>query len=233
MDERSRRGRLPGVDLRRAEPVVVLILLGCALAGGGCQRDSSGDVPASAVNGPSARAGARPVTQPIEATQTEVAPVDGKANGQEPEELAGPNGNGGAEGTRAGGAAPNIETLEITFEDINLHLQPDIVFRPWMLTDRARELDGRRVRISGYMLPDIQQNHIRQFVLLRNRECKFGPGGQADHLINVNLVEGITTSYRDQPVVVEGVLKIQPFQGPDGNTWSIYDMLGDKVDGLR
>lgn len=126
---------------------------------------------------------------------------------------------------------PNSEGVyEIIFEDIQLPIQADVVFRPFMLTDRAQALDGQRIRINGYMLPDSKTKGITQFVLLKNTECKFGPGGQADHLINVLMVDGVTAKYRDTPISIEGVLKINPFRGPDGNTWSIYDLACDHVE---
>ncbi len=120
-------------------------------------------------------------------------------------------------------------TLDISFDDIDLPMQEDMVFRPFMLTDRARELDGKRIRIHGYMLPDSKTKGIKQFVLLKNTECKFGPGGQADHLVNVLMVDGNDAKYREDPVSVEGTLTIKPFIGPDGNTWSIYDLACDNV----
>jgi len=126
-------------------------------------------------------------------------------------------------------APPPGDLLQISFDDLNLNLQPDVAFRPWMLTERAQELDGKTIRISGYMLPHERSRGIQQFVLLRNLECKFGPGGQADHLANVTLREGITTSYTQDVIEVEGVLTINPFEGPDGNTWSIYDLDGTRV----
>jgi hypothetical protein len=120
--------------------------------------------------------------------------------------------------------------VEIVFEDIQLPIQADMVFRPFMITDRVRELDGQRIRIHGYMLPDSKTKGIKQFVLLKNTECKFGPGGQADHLVNVLMVDGVTATYRDVAVTVEGVLAVNPFQGPDGNTWSIYDLACERVE---
>lgn len=108
-----------------------------------------------------------------------------------------------------------------------------MVFRPVMLTERAKSLDGKRIRISGYMLPDSKSKNLKEFVLLKNTECKFGPGGQADHLLNVQLKPGTTTDFRDDAVAVEGVLKVNPFQGPDGNTWSIYDLECDLVEKFR
>lgn len=125
------------------------------------------------------------------------------------------------------------ELLEISFDDLKLPIQPDIVFRPFMLTDRVKEMDGRRVHVSGYMLPDDRRKGIKQFVLLRNKECKFGPGGQADHLINVTLNDNVTAAFTDRAIVVKGVLTINPFNGTDGNTWSIYDLAGESVKSRR
>ena len=130
--------------------------------------------------------------------------------------------------------APKSNTVhEISFDDLNCGMQADIVFRPWMLTDRVKELDGQRVRIAGYMHPDAKQKGITEFVLLRNTECKFGPSGQADHLIQVKLEKGVTTNYSINPIEVVGQLIFKPFTGPDGNTWSIYEMSGESVSALR
>jgi hypothetical protein len=117
----------------------------------------------------------------------------------------------------------------ISFDDLNCGMQADVVFRPWMLTDRVKELDGQRVSIAGYMHPDAKQKGITEFILLRNTECKFGPAGQADHLIQVKLKPGVTTRFSISPVEVVGILKFNPFTGPDGNTWSIFDMDGESV----
>jgi hypothetical protein len=130
-------------------------------------------------------------------------------------------------------AATEGDLTDISFEDLQLNMQPDIVFRPFMLTDRAKELNGQRIRISGFMLPDAQSKGIKQFVLLKNTECKFGPQGQADHLINVIMNEGETAIYRREAVHVEGLLTINPFTGPDGNTWSVYDLACERVSKYR
>jgi hypothetical protein len=112
---------------------------------------------------------------------------------------------------------------KISFDDLNLGIQADVVYRPFMLTDRAKELDGKRVSIVGYMHGGVESTRgVKEFVLLRNTECKFGPGGQADHLAQVYLAPGETTAFEKKPVKVEGRLKIEPFVGVDGNTWSIY-----------
>jgi hypothetical protein len=131
-------------------------------------------------------------------------------------------------------SAGNGEVIDISFDDIILQIQADIAFRPWMLTARVKELDGKRIRISGYMLPDSKLKGIDQFVLLRNTECKYGPGGQADHLLNVTMRKKARIDYRSKPISIEGVIQVRPFQGPDGNTWSIYDLNeADNVTNVR
>lgn len=107
----------------------------------------------------------------------------------------------------------------------------DSVFDRSLLTDRVKELDGRRVRIRGFIYPSImQQSGITKFPLVKNTQCKFGPGGIAHHLIVVEMQEGSSTSFTVRAVAVEGRLSLSPFEGPDGNTWAIYHMVGEKVE---
>jgi len=198
-------------DVRRFYAYVWLFLVPLA----GCTRQSDStslNLPASAAINPS-------------------DPANGQEDAISPEQEE----RGSASSTlkpREGETASTSDVVEITFDDLNLNMQPDVVFRPWMLEyndGRAKELDGKRVRVSGYMLPDVQRRGITEFVLLRNKECKFGPGGQADHLVQVIMQKDVTTSFTDRAVTVEGILTIEPFQGLDRNTWKIYDLAGEKV----
>lgn len=116
---------------------------------------------------------------------------------------------------------------KITFDDIILGMQPDMVFRPFMLTDRAKELEGKRVRLAGDMLP-YDGKKVKEFILLRNNKCLYGKGGQADHLALVELREGHTLEYTSNTVRIEGSLKIVPVSGDDGNTKHLY-VLEDAV----
>ncbi|HUE74200.1 MAG TPA: hypothetical protein VMP01_25190 [Pirellulaceae bacterium] len=132
-----------------------------------------------------------------------------------------------------GATADGVE--KITFDDLILGMQADMVYRPWMLESesnggRAKELEGKRVRLTGVMhggVESVKKN--KEFVLLRNAECKFGPGGQADHLAKIFMKEGKTVSYTDETVYVEGTLRIKPSMGEDGNTWSIYEIEGGEL----
>lgn len=133
---------------------------------------------------------------------------------------------------RALRSADGVEV--ITFDDLNIGMQQDMVFREFLLNDRVKELEGQRVRLIGYMHGGQSQlKDIKEFVLLRNTECKFGPGGLADHLVRVLLKGDVGANYSTNAIQVEGVLKVAPFQGPDGNTWSVYDLAGEKVKEIR
>lgn len=116
---------------------------------------------------------------------------------------------------------PEPAILAITFDDLDVKMEPDTLFEEWMLTQRVRDLDGQRVRISGFMLPGFANVKIRQFILLREKECPYGVGGQAHHVIAVTLQQASAT-YSTEAQTVEGVLSIQPFTGYNGNTWSLY-----------
>jgi hypothetical protein len=104
-----------------------------------------------------------------------------------------------------------------------------MVYRPFLLNDRVKELDGQKVSILGYIHAGATGNNVKEFVLLKNTECKFGAGGQADHLAMVYLAPGQTTKYQLDAIKVEGKLVVKPYQGPDGNTWSVYDLVEAKV----
>ncbi len=196
-------------NVRGLPSLLLLMLIGCA--------------PSSSPKAANVRAEASP--SPGTLAGTAAAPAIGQTPASSPAPAA---------VSAAVAPAPPRDTLEeITFEDIQLPIQADMVLRPFMLTQRVKDLDGKKIRISGYMLPDVKTKGITQFVLLKNTQCKFGPGGQADHLLNVLMVDGATAKFRADAISVEGVLKINPFQGPDGNTWSIYDLAGERVEAYR
>jgi hypothetical protein len=169
---------------------------------------SSVDLPATS-NSDSSPSSTAATEQPL-LLPTE-APAKPPPAGQRPPADRGPTRPGDAE--------------KITWDDLNLGMQADVVFRPIMISysDRVKELDGKKISIVGYMHGgQASPKGIKEFILLKNTQCKFGPGGQADHLANIVLQADHSTRFTPSPVKVEGTLKIEPFQGPDGNTWSIY-----------
>jgi len=127
--------------------------------------------------------------------------------------------------------APDLSAVvPITYEDLDLPMEPDSVFQDWMLTQRVRDLDGRRVRISGFMFAGsvFTLHNVKNFILLREKECPFGNGGQAHHAVDVALDRGI--DFSTAVLTVEGVLRVKPFTGENGKTWAVYQLEGTSVD---
>lgn len=127
----------------------------------------------------------------------------------------------------AGPAEPGTEganaAVAITFDDLLLGLKPDTVFNYTQLTDRARELDGKVVTIRGFMEGGLTQSEdIREFILLRQEGCLYGPGAVADHVVAVRMQGDARARYKMTPTTVTGTFRIRPRPGFDGNTWSIY-----------
>ncbi|ADB15662.1 hypothetical protein Psta_0978 [Pirellula staleyi DSM 6068] len=123
------------------------------------------------------------------------------------------------------------EPVAITFEELDLGMEPDSVYQPWMMTQRVESLAGRRVRITGFMSGALLQlNNVKEFPLMREQECPFGVGGQAHHVIMVELTGKLRTSYKTGPVTVEGIFSIKPFTGPNGKTWALYHLAGERVE---
>lgn len=127
----------------------------------------------------------------------------------------------------AADAAPRA----LKWEEIDLPLGSDARLQPWMITTALKALDGRAVRITGYMYGDLfQTTNVREFKLIRHVDCQFGAVGHPAHLIFVELTGDLRTSFTTEPVSVEGTFHIRPFSGPDGRTWALYHMDVTKIE---
>ncbi len=197
--------------------VTLLIALSCCVAASGCQSEA----PALATNGRPAGAASPahagpadegPSPKSARVSTRDVAPRDAHP----PASIPKPRGDG--------------RPIPITFDDLALEMKEDSVFDPKLLTPRVKQLDGQRVCIRGFIYPSVmQQTGITRFPLVKNTECKFGPGGVAHHIIVVEMQPEASTSFTVRPIAVEGVFTVRPWTGPDGMTWTIYHMAGEKV----
>lgn len=200
---------------------VLLLTVSLCLAACGCQNET----PASATglsNGKSPPAAQPTAPGPGERTKSGVTPAQGGGTAAESK---------AKDGIRSSGAASKDgRTIPITFDDLELRMKEDSVFEPSLLTPRVKQLDGRRVRIRGFIFPGVfQLTGITRFPLVKNTQCKFGPGGLAHHVIMVDLQPGSSVSFTVRPIAVEGRLTVRPFAGPDGMTWTVYHLAGDRV----
>ena len=119
---------------------------------------------------------------------------------------------------------------DLTFDGVKFPMKKGDKFKRSMLTKKIEDLDGKRVRIRGYILPSFQQKGIKQFILVRdNMECCFGPGAALYDCIVVEMAKGKSTSFTVRPVAVEGTFAIRPFKGPDGKHLAVYHLTGLSV----
>jgi hypothetical protein len=138
----------------------------------------------------------------------------------EPNDLAAP------EPPEPAGSGPLVD---ITFNDVKFEIEKGGDFEMSMLTDKIKQLQGKRIRVRGFMLSSFQNHGLKSFVLLQNVNCPFGgPEAYVYHNMMVDLEGGQTTSYTLSPVTVEGVLSIRAFP-PEGKEISIFHIRGEKV----
>ena len=120
--------------------------------------------------------------------------------------------------------------IAITWEELDVGIQADTVYEPWMMKTSITSLEGERVRITGYIHAGVPVSKgIKEFVLLRNIDCPYGRQGEAHHVMIVELQGDLRIDYRQQAVTVEGIFHVRPFNGPDGSTWALYALEGTRV----
>jgi hypothetical protein len=118
----------------------------------------------------------------------------------------------------------------VTFDDVKLDLKKGDSYDSALLTPAIKKLDGKTIRIRGYILPSFQQTGIKNFVLVRdNMECCFGPGALLHDCILVEMVPPASTSFTVRPVSVEGTFSIRELKDPDGKHLAIYHLDGKEV----
>jgi hypothetical protein len=118
--------------------------------------------------------------------------------------------------------------LRITYDDLDVKklLNLDNVFpgTAEKLPEWVKTLNGKMVRLRGYMKPGFQADDISQFIFARDTgACCFGPNLRFDYLITVTMAEDKTTSLRElRPFDVVGKFRIELAQLDDGTIYGLY-----------
>jgi hypothetical protein len=208
----------PGARGKYIGPGPTALLLATALALAGCsEKHAPAATAASGAESPTATKDAL-AAAPAQQPDQSAADPEASAKSAAAESAAAP--------TLPGGRG----TSDITFDTIKFTMEKAEPFRSEMLTPAIRALDGRRIRVRGYMLPSFQQSGITQFVLVRdNLQCCFGPGAALYDCIVVEMAAGKSTDYKVQPVAVEGTFSLSELRDPDGKHLAIYHLTGEAV----
>lgn len=129
-------------------------------------------------------------------------------------------------------AAPVVDTAvrNITFDKIKFDLKANADYKPEMLTPEIKALDGRNVRIRGFMFPSFKPTGLTEWVLVRdNLQCCFGGNAILYDCIIVDMKPGKSTDYTTRPVAVEGTFTVRDWFDTDGVRRAIYHLDGESV----
>lgn len=123
--------------------------------------------------------------------------------------------------------------LRVTFDDIDLlkvlNMEPVPEDAVKQFPDWLAQLEGKRVRIRGFMFPTLSQTGITYFQHVRDNEiCCFGRTPKVYDRISTVLREGETTNYiQGRPFDVVGTFRIDPVY-EDGEWLQLY-LLEDAI----
>jgi hypothetical protein len=122
-----------------------------------------------------------------------------------------------------------VGALRVSYDDLDLlkvlNMDPVPPDAATYLPAWLKALDGRRIRIRGFMYPTFQQTGVHAFGLARdNQICCFGRNPKIYDVFDVVLHEGTATNYiPNRPFDVVGVFHIRP-DAEDGKLFRLYEM---------
>ncbi|QDT40261.1 hypothetical protein Pan241w_03170 [Gimesia alba] len=123
--------------------------------------------------------------------------------------------------------------LLINYDDIDLlkvmNMEPVTPEAPELMPQWLKDLDGKRIRIRGFMYPPFQQTGNEVFQLARdNQICCFGKNPKIYDLFPVIMRDGVTADYiLNRPFDVVGVFHIKA-ETIDGELERIY-LIDDAI----
>jgi len=107
-------------------------------------------------------------------------------------------------------------------------LQPNPSVAGQQVSDRARELDGRRVLLKGYALAGRHSQNIKQFVLMRdNMSCCFGGNPKPTDMVEVSLSGDRQWNYTKDMLRVAGTFHVVQTATTDGRRQPLYRLDAD------
>jgi hypothetical protein len=104
--------------------------------------------------------------------------------------------------------------------------------RDGRIPEKVKELNGRTVSVTGFMLPtDFESGVVKSFMLLNNQMgCCFGVMPRVNEFVYVEMPEGKSTKYMtDIPLRVTGRLEVVK----ENLVGGIYSMTADKVEAVN
>ena len=106
------------------------------------------------------------------------------------------------------------KALRVTFDDIDLlkilNMEPVPENAPSLMPDWLKGLDGKKIRLRGFMFPTYRDTGVEIFVFARDNElCCFGRSPKMYDVMKVSMKDGVTTDYIEgRPFDVIGTFHI-------------------------
>lgn len=106
-------------------------------------------------------------------------------------------------------------TLRVSYDDLDLlkvlNMEPVTPNAVELMPSWLKGLDGKRIRVRGFMYPTFEPTGIEKFVLARdNQICCFGRDPKVYDLIAIEMKPGKTTNYiPNRPFDVAGTFRIE------------------------
>ncbi len=120
--------------------------------------------------------------------------------------------------------------VRISYDDIDLlkvlNMDPVTPDAPEKMPNWLKNLDGKRVRIRGFMSPAFRQTGLAGFLMGRdNKACCFPGRAKIYDLFPVKLRKGVTTDYiQNRPFDVAGVFEIKTWV-EGGELLQLYQII--------
>jgi hypothetical protein len=133
------------------------------------------------------------------------------------------SGRGEAETTKAIGAVDR-EIIPVTFDDLKMSVLPKTPHKQ-SLREVTADLQGRRVRLAGYMFPDVVEEKMTEFVLTKDEPSRT-VDYPMDAWVGVWLRDGSKTMWKAGRLSVEGKFSVEE---PTDGRWPLTYHLRDAV----
>ena len=103
--------------------------------------------------------------------------------------------------------------VEIELDHLSLPLTRNEPFSSDKIPRLVQQLDSKRIRIRGYMIPGFEETGITEFMLSGETGLKgysWGAEPPIHYIIDVFLRDGLKVEYDQKPFIVEGTLRLKP-----------------------
>ncbi|TWU13975.1 hypothetical protein CA54_28170 [Symmachiella macrocystis] len=124
--------------------------------------------------------------------------------------------------------------LRVSYDDVDLlkilNMDPVSLDAPDLMPKWLKDLDGKRIRLRGFMYPPFSDTENPSFILARDNEiCCFGRNPKPYDVIQIVMRKGVTTKYiQNRPFDVVGTFHIEMLTYDDKKVDGLY-LIDDAI----